>query len=80
MSLSRSASTDSLLLLLAQLHLQNVHELEIQQKGKARSDPLQTDDALVLEFYAGLLQADRQAIEDQSLAQSMLWLCGPGIA
>lgn len=71
MSLSRSSSTESLLLLAAQLHLQDVQTLNQARKGKGREDVTPADDEFAIGLYEALLVADMQVMHDHRLAMSL---------
>ncbi|KAF8323990.1 hypothetical protein DL93DRAFT_2176131 [Clavulina sp. PMI_390] len=70
MTLSRTASTDSLVLLAAQLHLEGVCELQDSRKGKGRHDAKLPDDDFAMDLYAALLAAEMQSLSDHRVALS----------
>lgn len=75
MALSRNSSTESLLLLVAQLHIQDTEDLKESQKGKGRFDAPVADSEFAIELYRELLEADMLAVQDRRLAMSMGRAC-----
>ena len=68
MSLSRRSSTDSLLLLVAQLQLQDVQTLTDARKDQVWPP---ADDEFAITLQEALLAADMQVMRDRRLAQSL---------
>jgi len=68
MSLSRRSSTESFLLLVAQLQLQDVQALNDARRGR---DSPPADDEFAIALQEALLAADMQVVRDRRLAQSL---------
>ncbi|KAF8285037.1 hypothetical protein DL93DRAFT_2030536, partial [Clavulina sp. PMI_390] len=71
MTLSRSVSTDSLVLLAAQLHLDDLRELQNGRKGKSRYDARLPDSDLAVDLYAAILAAEVQSMSDRRATLSL---------